>query len=213
MSRGRSSRGLKENKIVSIYCEGYTEAHYLEMLKQKHSKKSVTIKCHTVGQGHKALIKYIIKKEKNKPANKRSDKVVAVFDYDNRNVDEIEEALSEAKNHKPKITVLYTNFKFELWLLLHFKPLYGRQNISSKVLDKELEECCDVEKWQNYKNERFYEVEPKFYDKVEDAHINSNSLKYYEIDISENYPPHIITYNPYENFHFYLKSIFNVSKL
>lgn len=213
MSRYRKSRGLKENKVISIYCEGYTEVHYLEMLKQKHSRRNVKIKCEAVEKGHKELIKHIIKKESKKPVNKKSDEIVAVFDFDNRNIDEIEAALSEARKHKPKIQVLYTNIKFELWLLLHFKTLYGRENISSKAIDNELAVCCGVNKWEDYKHEDFWKVEGIFFDKVEDAHVNSKSLKYNEIDISDNYEPHLITYNPYENFHFHLKSIFNKSEL
>ncbi|ELH0947585.1 hypothetical protein ACKS3T_000675 [Staphylococcus pseudintermedius] len=59
--RGREKKGKTPNKKVKIYCEGYTEKHYFDMLRKKHSKSNISVSVEAVSQSHKALVKILIR--------------------------------------------------------------------------------------------------------------------------------------------------------
>lgn len=203
MARTRKKRNKTLNKKTHIYCEGFTEKHYFNMIKNKHRKANLTIELDALGKGHKALVDKAISKEKTN----KSDTVVVVFDYDNNPTEDIVRALKLAKDHG--YYVFYNNFSFELWLLLHFQQVSPSTPIESGQLNQKLARYCNVDEWSEYKNVKFKEVEDNFKYNLEDAITNANKLNY--ADVSKSLEPHLITLNPYTNIHHDIKTIFNIT--
>lgn len=204
--RGREKKGKTPNKKVKIYCEGYTEKHYFDMLRKKHSKSNISVSVEAVSQSHKALVKKVINKEKVE----KSDVVVIVFDNDNQSTQDISQAISDIR--KNNYYLFYTNQCFELWLLLHLESVEKNRSLNTEQLNKKLETYCQVEKWKNYKNENFNQIQEMFEDNVECAMKNALKLNHGNINVTKQNSPYLIGQNPYTNIHRDLKVIFNITK-
>ena len=118
LQRKWGKRKGKTNKAIYIACEGTTEELYFSDFEQK---QSISIKAKSHGCSNEKLVEDAIEK-----INEGYDIIWAVFDYDkDKNVknqqNQIDKAYSEAK--KNNIKIAFSNDAFELWYLLHFKPV------------------------------------------------------------------------------------------
>lgn len=204
-SRGRERRGITPNKSVGIYCEGYTEKRYFDMVKRKHSKSNVKVRTEAMSKSHISLVEKVISKEKKE----KNDIVVVVFDYDGNDVNNIQQAIALANNHN--YYIFYTNYCFELWLLLHFEDLKTKSNLLPLVLNQKLEQYCEVELWNNYKNEKFPDIQNYFEYDIENAIQNAFKLPNGNVNIQLVNQPYVIQQNPYTNIQHDIKKVFNIS--
>lgn len=158
----RSRRKLKTNKQISIYCEGESERQYLTMLKQKYRTANVKIKVIAADLSGKKLIEKAIKSNNYQP----SDEVYVVFDRDEHSKDELRLCQQIAK--KNRIQIIFSSIDFEIWILMHFEPVfrsYTRNELVTKLSGKEYFN-------QNYKNFKGNSYRQYLFDKVK----LSNSL-------------------------------------
>ncbi|WP_323706477.1 RloB family protein [Mammaliicoccus sciuri] len=206
MPRNREPKGKKINRKTTIYCEGYTEKHYLMMLKNKYKKSNIKIDIKSM---HKSCCE-LVKKAENTEKTKSSDRVYIIFDKDSHQALEIGNAIKDA--NKNDFTVIYSNNSFELWLLSHFNPITGP--INNNDLNRKLEKELNVSNWKKYKNEKFKNIETQLVDKVTIAYDNIKAHQAEKKDVNYNGNNiNIINKNPYTNIHMWIKEIYNVDVL
>lgn len=206
MVRNRVPKGKKINRKTTIYCEGYTEKHYLVMLKNKYRKSNVKI---DIKPMHKSCCE-LVKKAENTEKSKPSDRVYIIFDKDSHQASEIETAINKA--NKNKFTVIYSNNSFELWLISHFSPITSP--INNKDLNRKLEKELNVSNWKKFKNEKFENIETQFVDNVTTAYGNLKAHQAEKQDVNnKGNKINIIDKNPYTNLHMWIKEIYNISVL
>lgn len=205
-NRRKSTREL--NKKVMIYCEGETEKQYFDMLSKKYSKTTVTskrISVKTKVMGNKNplnLVKEAIRTLEHDRRKNHIDLAYVVFDNDDHSDGEISEAMQLAERNK--LEVIYSNTAFDLWILLHFEPVYRymtKQNIYDKLTEK-----FNVVSYQN-------ELKGKDLSKfIEDLVIVA--FKNAERVIADgNKVRNCIKVNPFVNLHKHLKRIYQVEKV
>lgn len=205
-TRTRKKKHKHTNKQIIIYCEGFTEKHYFDMLKSKYSRSNITVKTESLGLTNQELVEKVIEKKKRN----KSDLTIIVFDYDDNPVNKIEKSFKLARENN--IEIWYSNKCFEVWLLLHFQNLKD-QNLKINAVISNLEKYTEVENWKDYKNEKFEDLKEYFIDNVNLAYENANITLQGDGDICHDYSPFNIQKYPYTNIHFNLKKIFNVNKL
>jgi len=122
MSRKSKLKPIKH--VIIIYCEGFSEVEYFEMLRRKYHRGGVTVQAVGIDitavksmKGPK-LIQTIIKKI-NMIRHKQVDGVYAVFDRDDLTDVEVREAFKLAE--RSNIKVIFSSTNFEIWILCHFK--------------------------------------------------------------------------------------------
>ncbi len=121
---GRSKRGRNSlqraqgwrslSKSIRIVCEGHTEKHVIEQLRQRWRLRGVKVTVIAQGEGPSKVVKRARKEtQKHKP-----DEVWVVFDRDEHA--DWAEALEAAKSKKNGFLLAVSNPCFELWaVLLH----------------------------------------------------------------------------------------------
>ena len=142
--RKRNTRSKR--RYFLIVCEGEkTEPNYFESLK-KDLPRGVLTSCRIdiQGTGRNTLsLVYKSKEIKEKLENETSlsiDKIWVVFDRDNFEPANFNEAINLCKNSSPEIGCAWTNEAFELWYLLHFdfhNTAFNRESYQ-KLIEKKL---------------------------------------------------------------------------
>jgi len=160
---GHSKRGerkkflRKARKFFLIVCEGEkTEPNYFRGLREFIPKGTMDliIDIHGTGTNTKSLIERTIKIRKEKEIQNQTpyDETWAVFDKDDFNDEQFNNAIKSATNRKPPIHCAWSNEAFELWFLLHFN--YYQNAMSRKQYSKLLDQEITKIKGSLYKYEK-----------------------------------------------------------
>lgn len=113
-------RGRSRNRAI-IVTEGKTERLYFQGIKQRNSglKIMMPIPCVTDALN---LVKYCVDRMKEADlCIENGDLAICIFDVDNNTPENIRRAIQLAQ--KNDILVAISNPCFELWYLLHFRPV------------------------------------------------------------------------------------------
>lgn len=127
----------KEQRVLYVGCEGeVTESHYLDHLNARYgdggdgARQPFLIHSVTAKNGLKPS-KAVAAVRDNEKA--KGEEAWVLFDRDTHH--DIPKALEDAA--EANIQVCFSHPSFELWLLLHFQPMSGRQSGKNKnVIDK-----------------------------------------------------------------------------
>jgi hypothetical protein len=104
--------------------EGKTEALYLNHLKERNSNLEIIV-CGSENKNPSKMVNNCIQKMGEKeidPAH--GDLAFCVFDVDMNEKDDLQKAIKLADRHS--ITLIISNPRFEIWLLMHFRDKFGR---------------------------------------------------------------------------------------
>ncbi|MED4699634.1 RloB family protein [Lysinibacillus capsici] len=197
----RKSKNLQEKDKIVIFCEGYTEVHYFNMLKRKYRGGNVHVEPHkskrtnAYGVVHSAI---------NSPHISGAKKVYAIFDKDRNTIQELTNALNAANQNG--IDVGYSNISFDLWVLMHFEKVdsYKTQPNIIQKLNKHFK-CTSYE--DDMKNNA--KIGDYLSDKVNNA--ISNSLDSPHLNQTGNLI-NFLSKNPFHNIHNVVEDIFKISK-
>lgn len=148
-----------ERKYYLIVCEGKkTEPNYFKCFENELPRGTVLIEIIGTGKAPLDIVNRAIKRRdeavkqsKKNITSRPYDQVWVVFDKDNIDSDDFNEAIRKAEQNE--ILAAYSNEAFELWYLLHFD--YHESAMSSDQYCGKLTECIG-EKYQkndirNYK--------------------------------------------------------------
>lgn len=187
----RKSRKIKTNPTIGILCEGESEKQYFTMLKQKYRMANVRVKIIAADLSGKRLVEKAIKYSKYN----HLDKTYVVFDRDEHKTNELIECVQLAS--KNNITILFSSIDFEIWILMHFEPVfhsYSREELVRKLS----QEKYFNQDYSRFKGNSYREY---IFDKVQDAVDNADRLYKNNNDL--------INDDPFTNIQIYLADIFN----
>lgn len=125
-TKGREAKGKLFKKTIYIFTEGETESNYFRILNRKYkSSTNVKVETKSVGKQGKSLIQHAIgRKEKMTRKEKNNlGGIYVIFDKDDINNNDFQEALKLAKENDIKIG--FSNKCFEIWMLAHFEKPNG----------------------------------------------------------------------------------------
>lgn len=196
MSRRKKEKTLKET--ISVFCEGYTEKIYFDILKRKYRAANIKIKAEvTKGQSSSLVNNAIRSLEKTSKKNK-PDRVIVVFDKDDNQNDDIQKAFKMAREHN--FGIAFSNECFDLWILLHFTEISGF--LSRDSLNQELEKNFSVEKYSKIKNDET-KLSQHLEHNIVKACKNSQNV---ENDLSK------FSVNPFTNVGLIVEDIFEIKR-
>jgi hypothetical protein len=121
----RKSRRLPYKPIIAIYCEGDSEKAYFDMLKRKYHSANVhptKVAITSIGSSGPELLKKASSKLKRLPTGQKVEQAYVVFDRDALSESDLIQCEQLAKTHK--ITILFSSINLEIWILMHFKPVF-----------------------------------------------------------------------------------------
>lgn len=189
---GRKSKRIKSNPSIGIFCEGESEKRYFTMLKQKYRSTNIQIKIFAADLSGKRLVEKAISTNNYK---KQFDQIYVVFDRDEHSRQELYECKKLAK--KNKINIIFSSIDFEIWILMHFEPVfrsYTREELVKRLSGKDYFN-------QDYRRFKGNSYRNYIFDNVQDAVDNANSL----YDKKSDW----INDDPFTNVQIYLPKIFN----
>lgn len=199
----RKSKKLAEKKIVTIYCEGQSEAAYFKMLSRKYGQinvqsKQIRIEHIQRDRGVKMLEK-IAREVHRLPRNKKAEQVYACFDRDNLARAELERCGKYAREHH--IRLIFSSINFEIWILMHFEPV-GRA-YTAQQLNQKLSGTAYFQ--QDYAHFKGADYDHFLLYRVKTAVMNARTLLLQRGD-------DWLTNDPYTNVHQWLGPIYGVSQ-
>lgn len=190
MGRIRQKR-LKTNPEIGIFCEGESEKQYFTMLKQKYRLPNIRIKVIAADLSGKKLIEKAIKYGRHN----NLERLYVVFDRDEHSKSELIECEKLARKYK--IGLLFSSIDFEIWILMHFEPVfrsYSRAELVKKLSGKSYFN-------QNYNQFKGNSYREFIFDKVQEAVDNADKLYQKNNNLIDD--------DPFTNIHKYLVEIFN----
>lgn len=197
MARKKGNRELRRK--ILIVCEGYTEVHYLNFLKNKFKSSNVTvIPCKSKKTNAYGIVHSTITHSEFKSCYK----AYVFFDKDENKPEDIMRALKLANEYG--ITVAFSNISFDLWVLLHFRSVnsYMTQPNICKELTKYFR-CSDYSR--EYKNN----------DQIGAVLFPRLFAPFKNISLMANYNQPIessLQTNPYQNVHRIIDEVFDIKK-
>lgn len=194
----RKSKKLPTKENILIICEGYTEVHYLEHLNQNFNASNVKVEVH---KSKKTNAIGIVQTAIDHPKRPISNKVFVFFDKDHNTKQNLEDAYRLAKQNNIKIS--YSNSSFDLWVLLHFKP------VNSWILQPNI--CKNL---STYFNCNDYSKEYKNNDKIGDILFPRIYTAFNNIEKGPHFSKELFTafeLNPYSNINDSLEEIYNIA--
>lgn len=209
MSRTRRKH-VSVKKSIYLFCEGETEANYFKMLKQKYRSFSVSvldpsrsgIKIKSLDRSGEELINKAINDKKKNKQIKANDPIYVVFDRDKHDKKELLRCKKLARENN--ITILFSSICFEIWILMHFEPVFS--SYSSDELFKKLSgpKYFDQD-YKDFKGVDIRKLRPFLFDNVQFAKDNADKLYKIHHDMINN--------DPFTNVGNYLKEIFQTNEL
>ncbi|MCJ0932942.1 RloB family protein [Virgibacillus halodenitrificans] len=132
----RRTKNKKINKDIYIFCEGTeTEKNYFNALKQLIKLPTLKVKVKGTGQSNKKLLDYAVNHTKSK---NNINSIWIVYDKDHIHIQEIKHTFKLA--NKKGIEVAFSNFSFEIWLLLHYEKIDPFHNYDKNIVYKKLQQ-------------------------------------------------------------------------